>query len=220
MEEKNIKINDVDAEVKQNPQNDKNKNGAQTADKKADNDSNAKAKADNADNKQEKEGADSKKADNADVKDDTAKQLEDAKKQIAELKDKYIRTVAEFDNFRRRTNKEKAELILNGGEKAVVALLPVVDDFERALADENKEDAEAIKKGFELIHKKILKAFEGLGVKRIDTADKDFDTDVMEAIAMVPGVADDKKGKVVDCVQAGYTMNDKVIRHAKVAVGQ
>lgn len=139
--------------------------------------------------------------------------------QIDELKDRYLRTVAEFDNYKKRTLKEKADLILNGGEKTITAILPVLDDFERALADGN-DDAKTIKEGMELIYKKFLKSLEGLGVKKIDTKDKDFDTDNMEAIAMVPGMGDDKKGKVVDCVQAGYTLNDKVIRHAKVAVGQ
>jgi molecular chaperone GrpE len=145
--------------------------------------------------------------------------LEAAQEQISKLKDQYLRSVAEFDNYRKRTMKEKAELILNGGEKTITAVLPVLDDFERALAD-NNDDPQAIKKGMELIFKKFQKTLEGLGVKKIDTQDKDFDTDQMEAIAMVPGMGDDKKGKVIDCVQTGYTLNDKVIRHAKVAVGQ
>lgn len=145
--------------------------------------------------------------------------LKEAQDQVAELKDKYLRAVAEFDNYRRRTKQEKADLILNGGERAITAVLPVLDDFERALADKN-EDAAAIRQGMELIFKKFTKTLEGLGVKKIDTQGKDFDTDVMEAVAMVPGMGDDKKGKVIDCVQAGYKLNDKVIRHAKVAVGQ
>ena len=144
---------------------------------------------------------------------------EQLQQQVDELKDRYLREVAEFDNYRKRTLKEKAELILNGGEKTVTAILPVLDDFERALAN-NNEDAKTIKEGMELIYKKFVKSLESLGVKKIDTKDKDFTTDNMEAIAMVPGLGDDKKGKVVDCVQAGYTLNDKVIRHAKVAVGQ
>ena len=124
-----------------------------------------------------------------------------------------------LDLTSRLTLKEKADLILNGGEKTITAILPVLDDFERAIADTNS-DAKAIREGMELIYKKFTKTLEGLGVKKIDTKDKDFDTDVMEAIAMVPGQSDDKKGKVIDCVQTGYTLNDKVIRHAKVAVGQ
>ena len=134
-------------------------------------------------------------------------------------KDKYIRLVAEFDNYKKRTLKEKAELILNGSEKTVSAILPVLDDFERALSDKT-EDPVAIKEGFELIFKKFLKTLETLGVKKIETNDTDFDVDYHEAIAMVPGMGDAMKGKVIDCVQTGYTLNDKVIRHAKVAVGQ
>ncbi len=144
---------------------------------------------------------------------------EKLQQQVDDLKDRYLRTVAEFDNYKKRTLKEKAELILNGGEKTVTAILPVLDDFERALANDN-DDAKAIKEGMELIYKKFIKSLESLGVEKIDAKDKDFTTDNMEAIAMVPGVGDDKKGKVIDCVQAGYTLNGKVIRHAKVAVGQ
>ncbi len=145
--------------------------------------------------------------------------LEKANKEIAELKDKYLRTLAEFDNYKKRTLKEKTELILNGGEKTVKAVLPVLDDFERALKDKS-EDPKAIKDGVSMIFNKFVKALESLGVKKIDTDDKDFDTDFHEAVAMVPGMGDDKKGKVIDCLQTGYTLNDKVIRHAKVAVGQ
>ena len=145
--------------------------------------------------------------------------LEKANKEIAELKDKYLRTLAEFDNYKKRTLKEKAELILNGGEKTVKAVLPVLDDFERALKDKS-DDPKAIKDGVTMIFNKFVNTLESLGVKKIDTTDKDFDTDFHEAVAMVPGMGDDKKGKVIDCVQTGYTLNDKVIRHAKVAVGQ
>ena len=145
--------------------------------------------------------------------------LEKANKEIAELKDKYLRTLAEFDNYKKRTLKEKAELILNGGEKTVKAVLPVLDDFERALKDKS-DDPKAIKDGVTMIFNKFVKTLESLGVKKIDTTDKDFDTDFHEAVAMVPGMGDDKKGKVIDCVQTGYTLNDKVIRHANVAVGQ
>ena len=145
--------------------------------------------------------------------------LEKANKEIAELKDKYLRTLAEFDNYKKRTLKEKAELILNGGEKTVKAVLPVLDDFERALKDKS-DDPKAIKDGVTMIFNKFVKTLESLGVKKIDTTDKDFDTDFHEAVAMVPGMGDDKKGKVIDCVQTGYTLNDKVIRHATVAVGQ
>lgn len=159
------------------------------------------------------------------VKDSTEEKetdpLEAALNEIAQLKDKYLRSVAEFDNYRKRTLKEKAELILNGSEKAVQAILPIIDDMERALANSEKtEDAEVLKEGMKLIYQKTNKIMEGLGVKKIDTTDADFDTNFHEAVAMVPGMGDEKKGKVLDCVQTGYTLNDKVIRHAKVAVGQ
>ena len=142
-----------------------------------------------------------------------------AQTEVEQWQDKYVRLVAEFDNYKKRTLKEKSELILNGSEKTVDAILPILDDFERALAD-NTEDPQAIKEGFELIYKKFMKTLETLGVKKIKTDDADFNVDYHEAIAMVPGMGDDKKGKVIDCVQTGYTLNDKVIRHAKVAVGQ
>ncbi len=129
--------------------------------------------------------------------------------------------MAEFDNYRKRTLKEKTELILNGGEKAISAILPVLDDMERAIANGAKtEEPEVLREGMELIFAKFQKTLETLGVSKIETTDADFDTDVHEAIAMVPGMGDDKKGKVLDCVQTGYKLNDKVIRHAKVAVGQ
>jgi molecular chaperone GrpE len=156
-------------------------------------------------------------ADNEEVLDPLAK----AETEIAELKDKYLRSVAEFDNYRKRTMKEKAELILNGSEKTITAILPIVDDMERAMANvEKADDMEAVKEGMELIYQKFQKTLESLGLKKIETADVDFDTDFHEAIAMVPGMGDDKKGKILDCVQTGYKLNDKVIRHAKVAVGQ
>ena len=142
-----------------------------------------------------------------------------AQNDAEQWKDKYIRLVAEFENYKKRTLKEKSELILNGSEKTVAAILPILDDFERATADKT-EDPQAIKEGFELIYKKFLKTLETLGVNKIETDNADFDVDYHEAIAMVPGMGDDKKGKVIDCVQTGYTLNDKVIRHAKVAVGQ
>ena len=146
--------------------------------------------------------------------------LEAAQEENAKLRDQLLRTIAEFDNFKKRTLKEKTELILNGGEKTITAILPVLDDFERALADTHTDDAQAVKEGMDLIFKKFIKTLEGLGVKKIDTDGQDFDVDYHEAIAMVPGMGDEKKGKVIDCVQTGYMLNDKVIRHAKVAVGQ
>lgn len=146
-------------------------------------------------------------------------QLEVANKQIEQLKDKFLRTVAEFDNYKKRTLKEKTELVLNGSEKAVCAVLPILDDFERALAN-NTDDVQAVKDGMQLIFNKFRKTLESLGVKKIETEGKDFDVDFHEAVAMVPGMGDDKKGKVIDCLQTGYQLNEKVIRHAKVAVGQ
>ena len=145
--------------------------------------------------------------------------LEKAQKEVEDLKKQLLYKTAEFENYRKRTLKEKAELVLNGGEKTISAILPVLDDFERAIADKS-EDPKAIKEGVQMIFNKFIKTLEGLGVKKIETTDKDFDVDFHEAIAMVPGMGDDKKGKVIDCVQTGYTLNDKVIRHAKVAVGQ
>lgn len=170
--------------------------------------------SDNSDNSD-----DSDNSENTKGTEDEKDPLEVAQEENAKLRDQLLRTIAEFDNYKKRTLKEKTELILNGGEKTITAVLPVLDDFERAIADTN-EDAKAIKEGMELIFHKFVKTLEGLGVKKIDTDDADFDVDFHEAIAMVPGVGDDKKGKIIDCVQTGYTLNDKVIRHAKVAVGQ
>ena len=147
--------------------------------------------------------------------------LEKVQEEAAELKDKWLRSVAEFDNYRKRTLKERAELILNGGEKFITAILPVLDDMERAIANgEKTDDPEVLREGMLLIYQKFMKTLEAQGVSKIETEDADFDTDVHEAVAMVPGMGDDKKGKVIDCLQQGYKLNDKVIRHAKVAVGQ
>ena len=147
--------------------------------------------------------------------------LKEAQKKIDELNDRLLRKIAEFDNYRKRTMKEKADLILNGSEKTIIKILPVIDDLERAIANNQKtDDVEALREGFDLIYKKFIKILEGEGVERIETENKDFSTDYHEAIAMVPGMGDDKKGKVIDCVQTGYTLNGKVIRFAKVAVGQ
>lgn len=177
--------------------------------------------------KQENETADN--AENAEESEEKAEAtaeeetdpLDKALEEIKELKEQLLYKAAEFDNFRRRTIKEKAELILNGSEKAVQAVLPVADDMERALENgEKTDDPEVLREGMELIYQKFMKALESLGVKKIDTTDADFDVDFHEAIAMVPGMGDEKSGKVLDCVQTGYTLNDKVIRHAKVAVGQ
>ena len=146
--------------------------------------------------------------------------LAETEAKLAELHEKYLRQVAEFDNYRKRTMKEKAELILNGAEKTITAFLPVLDDMERALKNmEKAEDVAAVKEGVELIFQKFIKTLETQGVKRIETENADFNTDLHEAIAQVPAPTDEMKGKVIDCVQTGYTLNDKVIRHSKVAVG-
>ena len=139
--------------------------------------------------------------------------------QIEELKKQALYKQAEFENFRKRTMKEKADLILAGGEKTITAILPVLDDFERAIADQS-DDPAAIKEGMKLIFQKFQKTLESLGVKKIETDGVDFNVDYHEAIAQVPGMGEEKVGKVIDCVQTGYTLNDKVIRFAKVAVGQ
>lgn len=194
----------------------------ETSEKEIDNtDSTTATESDNGENKdaetQPDTGDTGGNADESKAKDPLA----EAKEEIEQLKDKYLRSVAEFDNYRKRTLKEKAELILNGSEKAVQAILPVIDDMERAIANAEKtEDVEVLREGMKLIYNKTNKIMESLGVKKIDTENADFDTNFHEAVAMVPGMGDDKKGKVLDCVQTGYTLNDKVIRHAKVAVGQ
>ena len=145
--------------------------------------------------------------------------LAETEAKLAELHDKYLRQVAEFDNYRKRTMKEKAELILNGAEKTITAFLPVLDDMERALKNmEKAEDVAAVKEGVELIFQKFIKTLETQGVKRIETENADFNTDLHEAIAQVPAPTDEMKGKVIDCVQTGYTLNDKVIRYPKVVV--
>ena len=147
--------------------------------------------------------------------------LEKAQAELAEMKNQLLYKAAEFENYRKRTLKERAELILNGGEKVITAILPVLDDMERAIANGSKtEDPQVLREGMELIYQKFVKTLESQGVSKIDTKDADFDTDLHEAVAMVPGTGDDKKGKVIDCLQEGYKLNDKVIRHAKVAVGQ
>lgn len=149
------------------------------------------------------------------------KELDEANGKVAMLEDKYLRQVAEFDNYRKRTMKEKAELIKNGGERAIESILPVLDDFERALSNMAKdENATEMMTGVELIYNKFVNILKQNGLQKIETEGADFNTDYHEAIAMVPAPDEKLKGKVLDCVQAGYTLNDKVIRHAKVAVGE
>lgn len=159
--------------------------------------------------------------DNLSDTDEEKDPLDVALAEVEDLKKQLLYKQAEFENYRKRTIKEKTELILNGGEKTITAILPVLDDMERAIANGEKTDDPAVlKEGIQLIYQKFEKILNGMGVTKIETEDADFDVDVHEAIAMVPGMGDDKKGKVVDCVLTGYKLNDKVIRHAKVAVGQ
>ena len=149
------------------------------------------------------------------------KELEEAQTAIEEQKDKYLRLSAEFDNYRKRTIKEKAELILNGGEKSISSILPVIDDFERAIKTmETAKDVSAVKEGVELIYNKFMAVLAQNGVKVIETKDQPLDTDYHEGIAVIPAPSEEQKGKILDCVQTGYTLNDKVIRHAKVVVGE
>lgn len=147
--------------------------------------------------------------------------LKEAQEKIHELEDKYLRLMAEFDNFRRRVTKEKAELILNGGEKVLTELLPVIDDIERAKVNIDKStDVESVKEGVDLILEKFIAYLKKEGVIAIEAVGKDFDTEYHEAIAMIPGQPEETKGKIIDCVQTGYMLNDKVIRHSKVAVAE
>lgn len=149
------------------------------------------------------------------------KELETAQETIEEQKDKYLRLSAEFDNYRKRTMKEKAELILNGGEKSLSSILPVVDDFERAIKTmETATDVQAVKEGVELIYNKFMATLAQNGVKVIETKEQPLNTDYHEAIAVIPAPSEAQKGKILDCVQTGYTLNDKVLRHAKVVVGE
>lgn len=158
---------------------------------------------------------------NAEAEDQSAKELADAKQALADMKDKYLRTAAEFDNYRKRTIKEKAELIKNGGEKTISAILPVIDDFERAIDNMGKtDDGDALRQGIELIYQKFLKTLAQQGLEKMEPVGQTFDTDYHEAIALIPAAEDGQKGKVIDCVQTGYKLNDKVIRHAKVVVAQ
>lgn len=150
-----------------------------------------------------------------------AEKLAEANEEITALKDKYLRQVAEFDNYRKRTLKEKTELILNGGAKVLEALLPVLDDLERAAQNiEKSNDLQTLKEGVDLIISKLDKTLSAQGLKRMDTIGKDFDTDFHEAVALIPAQEEAQKNHVIDCVQTGYMLNDKVLRHAKVVVGQ
>ena len=176
--------------------------------------------SDASENQEETASEDTEKKQEED--DSLEAQLAKAQAQVEEYKDKYLRQLAEFDNYRRRVIKEKADLIKNGGEKVISAILPILDDFDRANETLGKmgEGASAEKKGVELIIEKFVKILKQQGLEKMDVVGKPFDVDFHEAVAMVPGQPDELKGKVIDCVLAGYMLNEKVIRHAKVAIAQ
>ena len=147
-------------------------------------------------------------------------QLEAANAEIASLKDQLLRKIAEFDNYRKRTIKEKTDLILNGGEKTIITILPIIDDMERALKNmKSADDVSAVLEGVELIYKKFMDILAKQGVSVIETNEADFDVDLHEAVAQLPAPTPELKGKVMDCTLTGYKLNDKVIRHAQVVVG-
>lgn len=164
-------------------------------------------------------------ADNPETQPDEAQtlamQLEATQAALEKEKKEYLFLMAEFDNYRKRVTKEKAEIIKNGSEKVIAGLLPIVDDFERGLkATKDADSADSVREGMELIYNKLIKYLEANGVKAMDSTGKDFDPEFHEAIASIPAPSDDLKGKVIDTTQTGYTINDKVLRHAKVAVGE
>lgn len=178
-------------------------------------------------NVEEQETAAEEQTDAADTQKEEKKELTpeekiaELEKQVEELKNQQLYKVAEFDNFRKRVMQEKADLIKNGGAKVITTLLPIIDDLERAQQNmDNYEDVEAVKEGLNLIIDKFFKLLAQEGLKKMDVVGQPFDSDLHEAIAMVPGQPDEQKGKVMDCLTAGYTLNDKVIRYAKVAVAE
>ena len=173
-------------------------------------------------NEQNEACCNSKNTEESDNEQDSLEaQLAKAQEEIAELKDKNLRQIAEFDNYRKRVLKEKADLILNGGEKILTNILPIIDDLERAQQGMTQmTDVNAVKEGVNLIIDKFMKFLKSEGVAQIETEGKDFDVNFHEAITMIPAPSDEMKGKVIDCVSKGYTLNDKVIRYAKVVVGE
>ena len=179
---------------------------------------------DEATNLQEEQpnvSAENTESDNVAEENAEQNELEELKKKYNELNDSHLRLMAEFDNYRKRTLREKSELIKNGGENALSNLLPVVDDFERALQNlRTAEDIKAVNEGVELIYSKFMSYLSHQNVKPIETVGKPFDAETSEAVALIPAPDADMKGKVLDCVQTGYTLNEKVIRHAKVVVGE
>jgi Molecular chaperone GrpE (heat shock protein) len=175
----------------------------------------------NLQDEQSNEAENASKPDNMSTKQENDESSENYKEKYDALNDSYLRLIAEFDNYRKRTLKEKADLIKSGGESALAALLPVIDDFERAMQTINSaEDVKAVAEGVELIFSKFTNYLTQQGVKAIDTTGQPFDTETSDAIATIPAPSEDLKGKVIDCIQTGYTLNDKIIRHAKVVVGE
>lgn len=155
------------------------------------------------------------------VSDKNEEKEEDLNAKLAELQDKYLRLSAEFDNYRKRTLKERIELTKSAGENILVNLLPVMDDFDRAVSlIETTSDSKAMQEGIELIYAKMKDFLKQNGVKEIEAMDKDFDTDLHEAVTKIPATEKKKKGKVVDVIQKGYYLNDKILRYAKVVVGE
>lgn len=171
---------------------------------------------------QQPDGEEKKGTSEAEKKQPTdTEKLAQAEKDIAELKDRLLRQMAEFDNYRKRTIKEKSELILSGGQRVLESLLPVLDDLERAQASMSKAtDVDTLRQGVELIIDKLTKTLSTHGLKKIETEGAPFDTDYHEAVAITPAQDEAQKNHVIDCVQPGYTLGEKVIRHAKVVVGQ
>lgn len=149
-----------------------------------------------------------------------AEELDAARQQIEKDKTDYLMLMADFDNYRKRMLREKADLLKNAAERTLLDLLPIVDDFERGLAASKDENADAVRQGMELIYNKLIKYLESKGVKPIETTGETFNADVAEAIAMIPAPSEDLKGKILDTTQKGYMINDKVLRHAKVVVGE
>lgn len=170
---------------------------------------------------QEKTAKQEDKHDKKSKKDKAHEEIEKLQKEIAEMKDKHVRLQAEFDNFRKRTLKEKMELMKSGGESVLMNIIPVIDDFERALAAfSDVEDENPLKHGVTLIYNKFQEFLKQNGIKEIEAKEKDFDTDLHEAITKIPAPTEELKGKVVDVVQKGYLLHEKVIRFAKVVIGE
>ena len=194
---------------------DKNKNKAEKAEKNSQTKDNAPEIVDDLE-----EVVDSPDAE-PDEAETLTMQLEATQEALEKEKKEYLFLMAEFDNYRKRVTREKAEIIKNGAEKVLAGLLPIVDDFERGLkASKDADSADSVREGMELIYNKLIKFLESNDVKAMDSTGKDFDPELHEAIASIPAPSEDLKGKVIDTTQTGYTLNDKVLRHAKVAVGE